>query len=86
MTVRWVGPGVAAVDNSLDAQLARLPAPVLGKTVNVGPGEGRRLRQAAGHGAARAAQAKGRGFVRLTQARQIPVGSLLDTRKGTVGS
>jgi len=66
-----------------------LPAPALGRTVNIGLVSGKVFVRppsgAASAGEARAAQAtKGRGFVPLKEARQIPVGSLLDTRKGTV--
>ena len=39
-----------------------------------------------GGAAATASATKGTGFVPLTQARQIPVGSFLDTRGGTVAS
>ncbi len=61
-----------------------LPPPVLGATVNASRVRGTVLIavRAAG-GGARVAQ-KGVRFVPLTESRQIPVGSLLDTRKGTV--
>jgi hypothetical protein len=66
---------------------AGLPAPVLGVRVNVAPIKGK-VFVSPPAGAARAAVSvpglKGRSFVPLTVARQIPVGSLLDTRKGTV--
>lgn len=62
---------------------ATLPAPVLGKRVNAALVKGTVLIKLPA-GTARASQAKGTGFVPLTQARQIPVGSLFDTRKGTV--
>jgi hypothetical protein len=64
-----------------------LPAPVLGKTVNVAPVSGKVFVSVpAGSAFARLAVPgiKGRKFVPLTAERQIPVGSLLDTRKGTV--
>jgi hypothetical protein len=71
-----------------------LPPPTLGKTVNVEPTSGTVLVKVPG-GAASAASlgspwaanislAKGTGFIPLAQARQIPVGSILDTTKGTV--
>jgi len=60
-----------------------LPPPVLGRTVNVSPVSGRVL-VSLPPGAARAAQVKGRTFIPLAQARQVPVGSLLNTRKGKV--
>ena len=74
----------AVVDNSIDAQLARLPAPRLGKTVNVAPVKGDVFVKLPARSSAASAAQKGRGFIPLRQARQIPVGSLLDTRKGTV--
>jgi len=71
----------------------RLPPPVLGAKVNVAPVSGKVFVSVAG-GAARAAAhgragvkvpgVKGRDFVLLTGARQIPVGSFLDTRRGKV--
>ena len=60
-----------------------LPAPVLGRSVNAFPRSGT-VFVSLPPGAARAAQVKGRRFVPLQEARQIPVGSLLDTRKGRV--
>ena len=74
---------IPPVDNSIDAQLARLPAPRLGRSVNVAPVKGEvyvKLPKTS----ATAAVTKGRGFVKLSEARQIPVRSLLDTRGGTV--
>ncbi len=62
---------------------AALPDPVLGKAVNVSVVAGRVLIAVPASGAARASQ-KGVRFVPLTEARQIPVRSLLDTRRGTV--
>jgi len=58
------------------------PPPVLGKAVNVGVVKGEVLVKLPA-GAARASQ-KGTGFVPLTESRQIPVRSILDTRRGTV--
>ena len=55
------------------AAATQLPAPVLGRTVNV----------RAVKGTVRFAP-KGGKFIALTAARQVPVGSQLDTRKGTV--
>lgn len=62
--------------------------PTLAMTVNVAPVKGEVLVSVSA-GAARASQRtvpgiKGRRFVPLSQVRQIPVGSLLDTRRGTV--
>jgi hypothetical protein len=60
----------------------------VGRIANVAPVSGRVLlgipaRLAAADRSARASQ-KGVTFVPLTEARQIPIGSFLDTRKGTV--
>jgi hypothetical protein len=63
--------------DNLGLVLSRLGPPVLGRSVNVAAVSGRvfvRLPQAA----------KGTAFVPLTQPRQIPVGSLLDTRRGVM--
>jgi hypothetical protein len=68
------------------ATLADLPLPTLGETVNVQTVSGEVLvarRGTASGGSARASQ-KGLTFVPLEEARQIPVGSFLDTRDGTV--
>jgi hypothetical protein len=70
-----------------------LSAPVLGKTVNVVPVEGvvfvelplgARLSLAGPLGAVFASLHKGIGFIPLTEARQIPVGSTLETTHGVV--
>jgi hypothetical protein len=72
----------------LPVQVAGLPAPVLGRRVNARVVKGE-VFVSLPPGAARASASvpglKGRQFVALRAARQIPVGSLLDTRKGTVG-
>jgi sugar lactone lactonase YvrE len=61
-----------------------LPAPVLGVAVNVEVVRGTvRIGVPGGGSGAQAAQ-KGVKFVPLTEARQIPVGSFLDTKRGTV--
>ena len=63
------------------------PPPVLGEAVNVAPVRGE-VFVSVPSGAAGAARSvpglKGREFVPLSEVRQIPVGSLLDTREGTV--
>ncbi len=69
-------------------RLADLPVPDVGREVNVGPvGDGPVLIAIPGQTAradrARASQ-KGLTFVPLTEARQIPVGSFLDTKRGSV--
>ena len=68
--------------------LADLPVPDVGEEVNVGPvGDGPVLIAIRGvtarAGKARASQ-KGLTFVPLTEAMQIPVGSFLDTKRGSV--
>jgi hypothetical protein len=63
------------------------PPPVLGRSVNLRPVRGRvlvRLPAGSSSAGARAAGSRGSRFVPLREARQIPVGSLLDTRRGTV--
>jgi hypothetical protein len=71
------------------ATLEDLPAPILAKTANVEPASGDVFISVPA-GAARTRQAvpsspiKGRVFVPLREARQIPVGSYLDTRRGRV--
>ena len=64
-----------------------VPPPVLGERMNVQKVRGTVLiaipTGATGAGAARASQ-KGLRFVPLEQVRQIPIGSFLDTRRGTV--
>jgi len=83
------GALTAAEVRALGARtLADLPPPVLGEEVNVQATSGEVLvaipgSATAGRGSARAAQ-KGLTFVPLSQARQIPTGSFLDTRRGTV--
>jgi hypothetical protein len=72
--------------------LAELDPPTLGREANiapVGPGEVRVCtgseRVCLASLAARGSQTqKGQGFVPLEEARQIPIGSFLDTRRGTV--
>jgi hypothetical protein len=64
-----------------------VPPPVLGKTVNVAPASGK-VFVSVPAGSAFASLAvpgiKGRKFVPLTEARQLPVGSIVDTRKGSL--
>lgn len=64
-----------------------LPAPVLGRTFNAVPLRGSVFVSLPPR-TARAAQSvpglKGRRFIPLREARQLPVGSILDTRRGTV--
>jgi hypothetical protein len=77
-----VDPTPANRDVRVAAKLADLPAPALATSTNVAPLAGLVL-VAVPAGPARAAQ-KGLKFVPLQEARQIPVGSFLDTRSGTV--
>jgi hypothetical protein len=64
-----------------------LAPPVVGKSVNVAPAGGK-VFVSVPAGSAFASLAvpgiKGRRFVPLTSARQLPVGSILDTRKGSL--
>jgi len=67
--------------------LADLPKPALGEEVNVQALSGKVLigvPTAAASGAGARASQRGVRFVPLSEARQIPVGSLLDVRKGKV--
>jgi len=70
-----------------------VPPPVLYQSENVAPVSGvvlielplgATLSRVNGPRATASATAKGRHFIPLTQARQIPLGSILDTRRGTV--
>ncbi len=85
--VVWDGTGggannpIGGANNEIHAA-ALEPGPALGRTVNVRVLRGRVLVKTAG-GAASAAQ-KGKGFVPLRGTRQIPVRSLVDTRRGTL--
>lgn len=67
----------------------KLPPPQMGKTANVAPEKGRVfVRLPAGTTGKRARSfglsGAAAGFVPLTEARQVPIGSTLDTRLGTV--
>ena len=82
------GTGVAAVDVDTSTNLdwgvaaAGPPPPVLGETANVREVKGKVFVGIPAAGA-RAAQ-KGVDFVPIEEARDIPIGAFLDTRKGTV--
>jgi len=83
-----VGPATT-VSFTVEAQtLEDLPVPTIGEEVNVGPVPGSGpvlIGVPSGTATARArVSQKGLTFVPLTEARQIPVGSFLDTRRGTV--
>jgi hypothetical protein len=68
-----------------------LPAPVIGKSVNLEPVSGQvyvelpgaKGSSAGASAAAFAAPGKGIGFIPLQNARQVPVGTIVDTRAGT---
>lgn len=68
--------------------VAGVPPPVLGRRVNVKRVSGKVLVSVPGSSGARTSATvpglKGRRFVSLASVRQIPVGSFLDTRRGTV--
>ena len=75
---------VAAISGK---KLADLPPPAIGEDVNIQAASGRVLvaiPSAAARAAGARASQKGLTFVPLAQARQVPVGSFLDTRRGTV--
>jgi hypothetical protein len=81
-------PDTTAPEPGKRKTLDDLPPPVLGAVANVEPVKGTVLvalpvGTATAKGTARASQ-KGLRFVPLREGRQIPVGSFLDTRKGTV--
>ena len=66
-------------------QLSDLDDPVLGRQVNVEPiGTVRWARRPGGGAGGATASQKGLRFRPLTEARQIPVGSFLDTKRGSV--
>ena len=69
-------------------RLEDLPSPTIGRVVNVGPvGDGPVRIAVPGEPAAAGravASQKGLTFVPLAEARQIPVGSFLDTKRGSV--
>ncbi len=93
-------PFTTAAGGVLGLTLAQLPAPVLGKTLNIAPVKGTVLialpeAQAGGAAgvlrgglssplAAFASLSKGLHFIPLTEARQVPVGSVLETVHGVV--
>ncbi len=82
-----VGPATTVSFTVAAQTLEDLPDPTIGEEVNIGPvGDGPVLIGIADGtptAGARASQ-KGITFVPLTEARQVPVGSFLDTKKGTV--
>jgi hypothetical protein len=86
-----LGTVVPGIQAAVPATLAALPAPVLGKSVNVEVLSGKVLIALPAAGAASAATSrteatdslsKGLHFIPLTEARQIPVGSTLETTAG----
>jgi hypothetical protein len=76
------GNGTAGTYYRRGPQLAPVPPPVLGKAINGGLVSGQVLVKLPGRAAA--AAAKGHGFVPLTQDRQLPVGTQVDARRGTI--
>ena len=67
------------------ALLPNPSAPTLGQTENADPVSGLVLiKFPAGKGPHVAGVVKGKGFIPLTQARQVPVGSQIDARRGTL--
>jgi hypothetical protein len=71
---------------AVEPETPQLPPPVLGTSANIAPVSGTVLVAVpAGGSAARARAAqKGLTFVPLTEARQIPIGSFVDTKRGRV--
>jgi hypothetical protein len=71
-----------------EINLDDLPVPALGKEVNVDVAKGTVLvavpARSTAHGRGARASQKGLDFVPLEEARQIPTGSILDTKRGTV--
>ena len=63
-----------AYADNLSLMLTRSPAPVIGKTLNAAPVKGKVLVRLP----------KGHGFVALTGAQQLPVGTQIDARRGTI--
>lgn len=81
-----VDPSPAVLAFSIPAELKDLPPPVIGKTVNAEPVSGSvtvAVPARSGAAGARAAQ-KGLRFIPLREARQVPVGSFFNTRRGRV--
>ena len=69
----------------MTAKLPNPPSPVLGQDENVVPVSGRVfIKFPAGKDPHLAGVVKGQGFIPLTQARQVPVGSQVDARRGTL--
>jgi hypothetical protein len=60
------------------------PVPTIGKTFNAAPVSGLVLVRLPARHAAAAAIAKGQGFVPLTEVRQLPPGTQVDARQGTM--
>jgi Tol biopolymer transport system component len=92
-TVNADGSGVTRlnVDTRINMDWGKasslLPRPVVGRTVNVAVRSGKVFVSVPAGGAFASVSVpgiKGRRFVPLTKARQLPVGSILDTRKGSL--
>ncbi len=80
-----VDPTPATFEFQIAMRLTDLPAPVLGRLVNVEPiGNVRWAPRGAALRAGATASQKGVRFRPLREARQIPVGSFLDTKRGSV--
>jgi hypothetical protein len=83
-----LGPATTTSFSVAAQKIEDLPVPTVGEEVNVGPVPGSgpvliAVPSGAATAGARASQ-KGLTFVPLTEARQIPVGSFLNTKRGTV--
>jgi hypothetical protein len=87
VTVHGEDVYVSEVNNRIHRFRAGVAPPVLGRAVNVRTVRGRvfvRVPARRSRAAANISQTRGSRFVPLRAGRQIPVGSLLDTRRGTV--
>ncbi len=80
--------GLTSATTPADLYTYPLPPPVLGKAVNVKPVSGHVfIKLPGGKAADRVAGAtlsKGQGFIPLTEARQLPAGTQVDGRQGTL--
>jgi hypothetical protein len=83
-----VDPSPTVYTFEIAMELSELPAPSVGQRVNVDAVKGTVLvavpAQGAASGRGARASQKGLRYVPLEQARQVPVGSYLDTKRGTV--
>jgi hypothetical protein len=85
LAVNGAGTATGPDQTFTTAMLAPPPPPTLGQTENAMPVSGLVfIKFPAGKGPHLAGVVKGQGFIPLTQARQVPVGSQIDARRGTL--